>query len=152
MRYTVLPLSIQTLCKLHRHVALPNDIIFSIRRLHSKHLDCEHAVASNLHDVTLHLSLNQCWKTLLFKYLAAIRYIHLHYSLYIRKNFSRNTLFLKLRLQVFVGSRHMWTGWCPSHPGHDRVIGHKVRASNVVFKMKLKWLWDTSIQLIKIFS
>ena len=45
--HTVLPLSIQTLCKLHRHVALPNDIIFSIRRFHSKHLDCEHPVASN---------------------------------------------------------------------------------------------------------
>ena len=29
----------------------------------------------SVHDVTLHLSLNQCWKTLLFEYLAAIRYI-----------------------------------------------------------------------------
>ena len=46
--YTVLPLSTQTLCELHRHVASPNDIIFSIRRLHSEHLHRAHAVASNL--------------------------------------------------------------------------------------------------------
>ena len=45
---TVLPLSIQTLCKIQRHVASPDDIIFSIRSLHSKHLDRAHAVASNL--------------------------------------------------------------------------------------------------------
>ena len=44
--HTVLPLSIQTLCEVYRHVASPNDIIFFIRRLHSKHLDCAHAVAS----------------------------------------------------------------------------------------------------------
>ena len=43
---TVLPLSIQTLCELHRHVASPNDITFSIRRLHSKHLDRAQAVVS----------------------------------------------------------------------------------------------------------
>ena len=45
---TVLPLSIQTLCELHRHVAPPNNIIFSFRRLRSKHRDRAHAVASNL--------------------------------------------------------------------------------------------------------
>ena len=45
---TVLPLSIQTLCELYRHVASPNDIIFSIRRLHSKHLYGVHAVVPNL--------------------------------------------------------------------------------------------------------
>ena len=44
---TVLPLSIQTLCKLHRHVTSPNVIIFSIRKLHSKHLHRAHAMASN---------------------------------------------------------------------------------------------------------
>ena len=44
---TVLPQSIQTLCEFHRHVALPNDIIFSIRRLHSSS-DRVHAVASDL--------------------------------------------------------------------------------------------------------
>ena len=46
--YTVSPLSIQSLCELHRHVASPNDIIFSIRRLHSKHHDRVHTVGSNL--------------------------------------------------------------------------------------------------------
>ena len=45
---TVLSLSIQTLCKLHRHFASPNDIIFSIGRLHSKHLDRAHAMASTV--------------------------------------------------------------------------------------------------------
>ena len=45
---TVLPLSIQTLCELHRHVTSPNDIIFSIRRLHSNHLNRAHAVASSI--------------------------------------------------------------------------------------------------------
>ena len=46
--YTVGTLSIQTLCELHRHVASLNDLIFSIRRLHSNHLDHAHAMASNL--------------------------------------------------------------------------------------------------------
>ena len=50
---TVLPLSIQTLCELHRHVASPNDMISSIRRLHSKHLDCAYAMASNLFTMLL---------------------------------------------------------------------------------------------------
>ena len=45
---TVLPLSIQMLCELHRHVAWPNDIIFAIRRLHWKHLHLARAVVSNL--------------------------------------------------------------------------------------------------------
>ena len=47
-RDTVLPLRIETLCEIRRHVASPNDIIFSIRRLHLKHLDCAHAVTPNL--------------------------------------------------------------------------------------------------------
>ena len=51
--YTVLPLSIQTLCKNHRHVASPNDIIFCMRRLHVKHLDRAHAVVSNLFTMLL---------------------------------------------------------------------------------------------------
>ena len=60
---TVLPLSIRTLCEAHRHVASPNDIIFSVRRLHSKHLDHAHAAASNLHTMLFcGLSLNLCWK------------------------------------------------------------------------------------------
>ena len=46
---TVLPLSIQTRCKLHRHVPSPSDIIFFIQRLHSKHLHRVYAVASNLY-------------------------------------------------------------------------------------------------------
>ena len=45
---TIFPLSIQTFCELHRHVASPNGVIFSIRRLHWKHLACAHAVASIL--------------------------------------------------------------------------------------------------------
>ena len=45
---TVLPLSIRTLCEPHRHVDSSNDIIFCIRRLHLKHRDLTHAVASNL--------------------------------------------------------------------------------------------------------
>ena len=48
IQYTVLPLGIQTLCELHRHVASPDDIIYSIRRLHLKHLDRAYAVPSNL--------------------------------------------------------------------------------------------------------
>ena len=49
--------SIQTLCKLHRHVASPHDIIFSIRRLHLKHLHRAYAVTSNFfNDVILHPS------------------------------------------------------------------------------------------------
>ena len=74
--YTVLlPLSIQTLFDLHKHVASPTDIIFSIRRLHSKHLDRAHIICGiiSFRDVILHPSLNQCWKTLFFEYLAAIR-------------------------------------------------------------------------------
>ena len=59
---TVLPLSIQTLCERHRHVVSPNDIAFSIRRLHSKHLDRAHAVLwyQLIYQVILHPSLNQC--------------------------------------------------------------------------------------------
>ena len=72
---TVLPLRIRTLCELHRHVASPNDIIFFMRRLHLKHLDRAHAVASNPFTMLLCIPfLNQCWTTLLFEYLAAVRY------------------------------------------------------------------------------
>ena len=39
---------------------------------------CARCGIKSLHDVILHPSLNQCWKSLLFEYLAAIRYVTLH--------------------------------------------------------------------------
>ena len=54
--HTVSPLSIQTLCELHRYVASSNDSISSIRRLHPKHLDCAHAVASSLYTILFCIS------------------------------------------------------------------------------------------------
>ena len=36
---------------------------------------CARGGIKSFHDIIMHASLNQCWKTLLFEYLAAIRYI-----------------------------------------------------------------------------
>ena len=63
---TVWPLNIQTLFKLHRHLASPNFVWRFMRRLHLKHLSLPHTERSikSVDDGILHHCLNQWWDLL----------------------------------------------------------------------------------------